>query len=285
MSSKTHRRISIIIPAYNEEKCLRKCLDSIRDLHVKPYEVIVVDNNSTDSTAIIAAEYPFVTVIHEKKQGLIAARNTGFDAASGDILGRLNADVVLEKNWTKVLLDLCSADDVWGVSGPAKTHTLPLTNKASSIFWSWWYFILAKSDIGIDVLWGANMAITRQAWHAIKQEVCLNDKKVHEDQDISLLINSHGHRTVVSALLRVATDEQSYAYLPKFIEYSLRRRQTTRYHRHRGTYNTITPYSTLKTFGLRAACFMPYTIFIAVITIGFPFVYLYSCAVNRLGRK
>jgi hypothetical protein len=191
----------------------------------------------------------------------------------------------LEKNWTKVLVELFSSEDVWGVSGPAKTYTFPFTSKASSIFWSWWYFILAKSDIGIDVLWGANMAITSNAWHTIKQEVCLNDRMVHEDQDISLLINSHRRRTVVSTSLRVATDEQSYAYLPKFIEYSLRRRQTTRYHRHRGTYNTIAPYSTVKTFGLRVACFIPYTIFVVVITIGFPFVYVYSYVVNKLGRK
>jgi len=56
--------ISIIIPAYNEERYLGRCLDAIAAQSVRPYEVIVVDNNSSDDTAKVAQRYPFVTLLH-----------------------------------------------------------------------------------------------------------------------------------------------------------------------------------------------------------------------------
>src|SRR5260221_7568754 len=92
-------RISIIIPAYNEEGHLPACLDAIAAQTLKPDEVIVVDNNSTDKTVEIAKKYPFVKLLNEKRQGLRYTRNTGLDAATGDVIGRIDTDSILSPKW------------------------------------------------------------------------------------------------------------------------------------------------------------------------------------------
>src|ERR1700740_396587 len=94
-------KISVIIPVYNEATTLDACLTAIARLRPQPFEVIVVDNNSTDNSAAIARSYPFVTVISETRQGVVHARSRGFDAASGDIIGRIDADTLVDPDWTK----------------------------------------------------------------------------------------------------------------------------------------------------------------------------------------
>ena len=95
--------LSIVIPAYNEENHLKTCLDSIAAQIDRPEEVIVVDNNSTDKTALIAQSYPFVTLLKEPRQGVVFARDKGFNAAKSQIIGRIDADSVLPPDWvTKV---------------------------------------------------------------------------------------------------------------------------------------------------------------------------------------
>ena len=91
--------LSIVIPAYNEENHLRACLDAIARQTVMPDEVIVVDNNSTDKTAEIAREYPFVKVLKEKRQGIVYARNRGFNAANSQFIGRIDSDTRLPRDW------------------------------------------------------------------------------------------------------------------------------------------------------------------------------------------
>src|SRR5688572_18255306 len=102
--------VSIVIPAFNEESHLRECLESIARQTVQPFEVIVVDNNSTDATAIIAGSFPFATLITEKRQGVMYARDCGFDAACGEIIGRLDADSVIAANWVETVQKLFAAD-------------------------------------------------------------------------------------------------------------------------------------------------------------------------------
>ncbi len=103
--------LSLVIPAYNEERHLAACLDAVSRQAVMPSEVIVVDNNSTDRTAEIARSYPFVRVVQEPRQGIVFARNAGFDAARGDIIGRIDADTIIPSDWTKhVLAFFCRAN-------------------------------------------------------------------------------------------------------------------------------------------------------------------------------
>ncbi|KKQ24439.1 MAG: Glycosyl transferase, partial [Candidatus Roizmanbacteria bacterium GW2011_GWC2_37_13] len=94
-------KVSVIIPVFNEEKYIKSCLDSLISQEEKPDEIIVIDNNSTDRTIDIVKKYPQVKVINEKKQGIAYARNAGFNAATGDILVKCDADSRFPINFIK----------------------------------------------------------------------------------------------------------------------------------------------------------------------------------------
>ena len=88
--------ISIIIPAFNEERCLPRLLDCIKKQTYRNYEIIVADANSNDKTTQIAKKYNCRVV----KGGMPAVgRNNGAKAAKGDVLLFLDADSLIEKDF------------------------------------------------------------------------------------------------------------------------------------------------------------------------------------------
>ena len=105
-------KISIVIPVYNEAEHLADCLNSIARQTTAPHEVIVVDNNSSDSSLAVALSFDFVSVITEPRQGVVHARNTGFNAAKGDLIGRIDADTVLPADWVAKALQIMQEADV-----------------------------------------------------------------------------------------------------------------------------------------------------------------------------
>src|ERR1700689_5366317 len=93
-------KISVVIPAYNAEPHLRATLESVLAQTVQPYEIIVVNDGSTDRTEQIALSYvPRIRYIKQENQGLAGARNTGIHAAVGEWIALLDSDdlVVPEK--------------------------------------------------------------------------------------------------------------------------------------------------------------------------------------------
>lgn len=95
-------KVSIIIPVYNEEDILRECLNSLMKLRYPKdlLEIIVIDNNSTDSSADIIRRYP-VKYLFEKECGRGPAKNAGIKASTGEIIAFADADCVVGKNWIK----------------------------------------------------------------------------------------------------------------------------------------------------------------------------------------
>lgn len=91
-----HPLISIIIPVYNVEKYLRECLDSIVNQNASNYEVILIDDGSTDGSPKICDDYTDryakVSVIHRKNGGVSSARNAGLDVAKGEWIWFVDAD-------------------------------------------------------------------------------------------------------------------------------------------------------------------------------------------------
>lgn len=97
---------SVIVPIYNVAPFLRQCIDSVICQKTE-FEVILVDDGSTDGSGLICDEYAekycFIKVIHQKNQGLAGARNTGLENASGDWIVFLDSDDWLEYNTLSVL--------------------------------------------------------------------------------------------------------------------------------------------------------------------------------------
>jgi glycosyltransferase involved in cell wall biosynthesis len=89
-------KISIIIPVYNVEKYLRKCLDSIIRQTFGDFECILIDDESADNCPTICDEYALkdkrITVLHQKNAGVSAARNAGLDRARGEWIGFVDSD-------------------------------------------------------------------------------------------------------------------------------------------------------------------------------------------------
>ena len=88
--------ISVIVPVYNVEKYLRKCIDSIINQTYSNLQIILVDDGSEDNCSIICDEYVQldmrIVVIHKKNQGLVLARKSGMQIAEGEYITFVDAD-------------------------------------------------------------------------------------------------------------------------------------------------------------------------------------------------
>lgn len=135
-------RISFVIPAYNEERLLPKCLESIeRALSRGTYdvEVIVANNASTDRTGEVARRYPFVRVVDEPKKGMVRARQAGFLVATGDLIANIDADTVLPEGWIDtVLAEFTKDEKLAALSGPYVYYDLSWFHR---VFTRVWYHI------------------------------------------------------------------------------------------------------------------------------------------------
>src|SRR6478672_7611197 len=182
-------RVSIVIPAYNEERYLPACLDAIAAQTIKPYEVIVVDNNSSDNTASIARAYPFVKVVAEKRQGIAFARSKGFNVVTGDIIGRIDADTHLSVSWVEQVQSYFTEHPtVAAVTGKGYFYDFGLT-RTMSFLHTLTYYMTQRLISGVAILWGSNMAVRREAWLAVANQ-CSTRTDIDEDIDLSLRLRS-----------------------------------------------------------------------------------------------
>ena len=103
-------KISIIIPAYNIEQYLERCLKSIQNQNYGNLQVIIVDDGSTDGTGKIADSFAKndkrFSVIHKRNGGVSAARKTGLEKAKGDYIGFVDGDDYIEPEMYEKLMDL-----------------------------------------------------------------------------------------------------------------------------------------------------------------------------------
>lgn len=109
-------RVSVIIPVHNAARFIGACLESLKEQTFKDYEVIVVDDASTDETVEIASKYAKV-IKSLKNQGEGAVRNIGAREASGEILAFTDADVILPKDWLERLVNNFKMRNVSCVGG------------------------------------------------------------------------------------------------------------------------------------------------------------------------
>ena len=119
-------RLSIIIPAYNEESYLPATLDAINAARTSDTEVIVVDNASTDATRHVAEERN-ATVVTELERNIGRARNAGADAASGNVLVFIDADSIVRAGTFEKIIEAMSDERCLGGSGSVEYE--PIDNR------------------------------------------------------------------------------------------------------------------------------------------------------------
>jgi len=107
--------ISIIVPVYNVEEYLQRCIDSILNQSFKNFELILVNDGSTDNSLKICKEYllndPRVKIINKENGGLSSARNAGINIAKGRYIGFVDSDDWINKEMYKILYELCEKNN------------------------------------------------------------------------------------------------------------------------------------------------------------------------------
>src|SRR5689334_12775424 len=136
-SPETDPLISVIVPVWNDEKRIGLCIEALRDQSLRSdlFEIIIVDNGSTDSTASVVAQYADVILLDEPRPGSYAARNTGLARARGEYVAFTDSDCTPEADWLEHGLSAVQASaDVGVVAGrvvfrePAGTYNRACLN-------------------------------------------------------------------------------------------------------------------------------------------------------------
>lgn len=219
-------KVSVVIPAYNEEANIVTCLTSINNQSKEAYEIIVVDNNSTDRTAAFAKEHG-ATVIREDKKGIIPARNRGFDEATGDIIVRTDADTRVPRNWIFSISQHFEDEKVVRLAG-------------GSVFYRKWmwpifnFFVFWINDaFGYKALFGPNFAVRKTAWNGVKKELCQDSVSFHEDLDLAIHLGRFGNY-IRDYSIKVETSTRRVSHFSSFfIDYPLKWARTVFLKKHR----------------------------------------------------
>lgn len=214
--------LSIVIPAYNEEKTIEQCLAAlVKQKTDKELEVILVDNNSSDNTAEIAKTFSKrlnIRMVKELKKGRGAARARGFKEAKGEVILSTDADTVVPPDWIEGLTGFFASPKVIAVTGTTKVRDSKLlTNIAMSILQPL-FMHLYRIYIGHYWLSGFNFAIRKD----IYEESGGFDDNLNtlEDVDLSVKVAKLG-RIVFTARYPVQTSGRRYSQglIPGLLDY------------------------------------------------------------------
>jgi len=165
--------IAAIVCAYNEARFLAPCLHSLLAQSRPPDELIVIDNNSSDETAAVAARIPGARVIHEPKQGLVVARETARLATRCDILAYADADCRAPLQWLeRIERRFGERPLAVAVTGPYRFYDWDWSGRALIRAYDWVVapptHALVHHGLGLGaVLYGGNFAVRRSALETI----------------------------------------------------------------------------------------------------------------------
>ena len=143
MSIIDNRMVSVIIPAYNVEQYVERCVYSVIQQTYRNMEIILVDDGSTDSTGIIcdrlAKEDNRISVIHKANGGLSDARNAGLDASRGEYISFVDSDDYIATDMIEHMMRAMCEEDIsmvvagfWKQNGDVRTYCGPTTDRIVS---------------------------------------------------------------------------------------------------------------------------------------------------------
>lgn len=225
------KRVSVVIPAYNEAALLPGCLDSLAAQdYPGAVEVIVVDNASDDATAAVATARG-VTVVSEPTRGYSRALATGFAAASGEIVATTDADTIVPPDWiSRLVREYDAHPDVVAVGGEI---VFCEPNASARLFTRWLLPVLNRVDRMNPAgphLWGANFSVRRAAFETAGG--WSTDFNLQTDTELSERLRAFG-RVILLESLPVYTScrrwnrslvQSLFLYVTNFLSFQIRRR-------------------------------------------------------------
>ena len=182
--------ISVVVPSLNDARMLEHCLAALAAQSRQPDEVIVVDSGSTDDTVAVALAAG-ARVVTEPKIGVLRATTAGFDAATGEIIGRLDADSRPAPGWIARLEERFEGDPtLMGLSGPGIFYGRDAASRfVGQYLYIGGYFWSMNLFLGQAPVFGSNMALRREAWDDVRPRIHLEDPRAHDDLDISFALS------------------------------------------------------------------------------------------------
>ncbi|MBI1888340.1 MAG: glycosyltransferase [Candidatus Spechtbacteria bacterium] len=199
--------VSVVIPAFNEEKFLTHTLWSIIRQDFQNFELIVVDNNSKDATTEIAKRFG-AKVVFEAKRGVGFARQKGFCQARGSIIATTDADTLAPQNWLQRIVTEFQKDRAIVAFGGLYTLCSgPFTARFATRYLLYPAWILDKTCSGGWTLPGANFAVRKNAFYQIGGF----NTKLHlgEDADLSQRLRKTG-QVILDPRFRVQTSGRRF---------------------------------------------------------------------------
>lgn len=209
MESLNPPTVSLVIPAYNEEKYIGACLDSVFSSGAKFFEIIVVDNGSTDHTKEIVESYKNVRIVSEEKRGVMFARQRGINETTGDIVAFIDADTIMLSGWYEQIIKMFSGDLILAsLSGPYIFDGISLRTKI--LVWIFYYLITLPIYyiLGYAAIFG-NFAIRRSV---LEKMGGLNTEILFygDDTDTVKRANRFG-KTIFSMDFKIRTSPRRFA--------------------------------------------------------------------------
>lgn len=177
---------SVVIPVKDDAVMLARCLRALHTQEWPADEIIVVDNGSSDGSASVARAWG-ARVLTCTELGIPAAASTGYDAARGELILRLDADCEPDPDWIAAVVSVFGEDERTGaVTGRARftdgpeALRIPLARLYLGAYTS-----LLSVTLGHRPLFGSNLAFRREAWHAVRTDVHRGDPHIHDDLDLA----------------------------------------------------------------------------------------------------
>lgn len=172
-------KISIIIPAYNEEKYIPRCMEGIKNQSYRNFEIIVVDNNSNDKTVLIAKKYTDKVYIIPDVN-IAGLRNHGAKKAEGEVLAFLDADCIPNTDWLKNIYQYFSNHSRYLLGGPCiPPDDGTWVEKA-------WYFTSTKSEDKSNYVGSANLIIEKSFFDLLAGF----DRNIETGEDYDLCVRA-----------------------------------------------------------------------------------------------
>lgn len=214
MAKRHYPLISVIVPAWNEEKYLKTLLPRLTNQDYLNYEIIVIDNNSNDNTSQVAKSYG-VKVYSEIRQGISYARSKGFEKARGEIIIRTDADTFPERGWvTNYYEEFQKYPGAVAISGSSEFYDGGSVLKFISRIFFLLTIYLTRVVMGHFPLNGPNFAVRKKVAEKVSPHT--NDSIIHEDMDLACHLSVYG-KVIFNPNLVVKTSSRRLFNEPLFM--------------------------------------------------------------------